>query len=49
MTTQTLKIIVNAQGNRKVEIFRRSDEAFGFEELEWLDDPLVADSGSGSV
>ena len=39
MTTQILKTIISADGNRKVEIFRRSDGTFGFEELKWLDDP----------
>lgn len=39
MNVQTVKTIVKADGARKVEIFRRADGTFGFEELEWCDTP----------
>lgn len=39
MREQVVKTIVNADGTRKVEIFRRADGTFGFEELKWWDAP----------
>jgi hypothetical protein len=36
---QIVRTILHSEGNRKVEVFRRSDGTFGFEESKWFDDP----------
>jgi hypothetical protein len=36
---QAVKTITNREGTRKVEIFRRPNGTFGFEELKWWDAP----------
>jgi hypothetical protein len=35
---QIVKTIVHPEGSRKVEVFRRPDGTFGFEEWHWLED-----------
>jgi hypothetical protein len=39
MSVQIVKTIVKADRTRKVELFRRADGTFGFEELKWLGTP----------